>query len=105
MTPEALQRGHERAWKQAYSLGAIASRLWRARVAPQVSLAANLGYRFYARNLHRFYTCDWFLGGEGRAAGGAGSEATQVAATAAVLPAGVHLVGAGEPPGPGAVCG
>ena len=105
MTAEELQRGHERAWKQTYSLGAIASRLWRARVAPQVSLAANLGYRFYARNLHRFYTCDWFLGGEGRAAGGAGSEAPQVAATAAVLPAGVQLVGAGEPPGRGASCG
>jgi radical SAM superfamily enzyme YgiQ (UPF0313 family) len=101
MTPEELQRGHERAWRKAYSLGAIASRLWRARVAPQVSLAANLGYRFYARNLHRFYTCDWFLAGAG-AAPGAGAVAS--AAPAPVVPEGIHLVGAGEPPR-GAACG
>jgi radical SAM superfamily enzyme YgiQ (UPF0313 family) len=62
MTPEELERGHERAWRQAYSLRSIASRLLRARVDPQLTLAANLGYRFYARNLRRFYTCDWFLG-------------------------------------------
>jgi radical SAM superfamily enzyme YgiQ (UPF0313 family) len=62
MTPRQLQEGHERAWRQAYSLRAIASRLARARVDPHLTLAANLGYRFYARNLHRFYTCDWFLG-------------------------------------------
>ena len=24
-------------------------------------LSANLGYRFYAHNLHRFYNCDWVL--------------------------------------------
>jgi hypothetical protein len=32
-----------------------------------VRLGANLAYRFYAHNLHRFYNCDWFIGG--RAAG------------------------------------
>ena len=26
-----------------------------------LSLTANLGYRFYAHRLHKFYTCDWFL--------------------------------------------
>jgi len=62
MTPEQLQRGHEQAWRMAYSLPSIAKRLWKARVDPHLTLAANLGYRFYARNLHRFYTCDWFLG-------------------------------------------
>ncbi len=62
MTPEQLQAGHERAWRKAYAWRSIASRLLRSRVAPHVSLAANVGYRFYARNLHRFYTCDWFLG-------------------------------------------
>jgi hypothetical protein len=25
-------------------------------------MVTNLGYRFYAHNLHRFYTCDWVLG-------------------------------------------
>ncbi|HET9552785.1 MAG TPA: radical SAM protein [Anaeromyxobacteraceae bacterium] len=62
MTPRQLQEGHERAWRRAYSLPSIARRLWRSRVDPHLTLAANLGYRFYARNLHRFYTCDWFLG-------------------------------------------
>jgi hypothetical protein len=103
MTPEQLQQGHERAWRQTYSLGAIASRLWRARVAPQVSLAANLGYRFYARNLHRFYTCDWFLAGA-EAAPGAGGVAALAPAPATVVPDGIHLVGAGAPPR-GAACG
>jgi hypothetical protein len=26
-----------------------------------ISVAANLGYRFYANNLDKFYTCDWQL--------------------------------------------
>ena len=26
---------------------------------PATALTVNLGYRFYAHNLHRFYTCDW----------------------------------------------
>lgn len=62
MSPGALQAGHERAWRHAYRLRSIASRLLRSRVDPHLTLAANLGYRFYARNLHRFYTCDWHLG-------------------------------------------
>jgi radical SAM superfamily enzyme YgiQ (UPF0313 family) len=62
MTAEQLQRGHERAWRHAYRWTSIASRLLRSRVDPHLTLAANVGYRFYARNLHRFYTCDWFLG-------------------------------------------
>ncbi|HKH43402.1 MAG TPA: hypothetical protein VKM72_01930 [Thermoanaerobaculia bacterium] len=27
-----------------------------------VRLGTNLGYRFYAHNLHRFHNCDWILG-------------------------------------------
>ena len=27
-----------------------------------VRIGTNLGYRFYAHNLHRFYNCDWILG-------------------------------------------
>jgi hypothetical protein len=26
-----------------------------------VRLITNLGYRFYAHRLHRFYNCDWML--------------------------------------------
>jgi len=39
----------------------IARRLWKATAYEPLAIAANLGYRFYARNLHRFYTCDWHL--------------------------------------------
>jgi radical SAM superfamily enzyme YgiQ (UPF0313 family) len=62
MTPAELEQGHERAWKDAYRYGSIARRLLRSRVQPHVTLAANLGYRFYAHNLHRFYNCDWIIG-------------------------------------------
>lgn len=58
MSVQELARGHERAWKAAYGWGHIASRLWRAGNLKPVSISANLGYRFYAHNLHRFYTCD-----------------------------------------------
>jgi radical SAM superfamily enzyme YgiQ (UPF0313 family) len=62
MTPHELAAGHERAWKSVYRYSAIASRLWRARAFEPLGIAANLGYRFYAHHLHRFYTCDWHLG-------------------------------------------
>lgn len=59
MTVRELATGHERAWKKVYRWSAIAKRLWAARNFTPVALAANAGYRFYAHNLHRFYTCDW----------------------------------------------
>jgi len=61
MSPEQLAEGHKRAWKEVYRYRAIAQRLWRAKAWEPLALAANLGYRFYAHNLHRFYTCDWHL--------------------------------------------
>ena len=27
-----------------------------------ISIAANLGYRFYGRNLDKYYNCDWYMG-------------------------------------------
>jgi radical SAM superfamily enzyme YgiQ (UPF0313 family) len=59
MTPLELAAGHERAWKNVYRWPSIARRLWNARNFQPLALSANLGYRFYARNLHRFYNCDW----------------------------------------------
>ncbi|MGH7303285.1 MAG: B12-binding domain-containing radical SAM protein [Candidatus Rokuibacteriota bacterium] len=61
MSPHELAMGHEHAWKKVYRGSAIARRLWKARAWEPLALAANLGYRFYAHNLHRFYTCDWHL--------------------------------------------
>ena len=61
MTPRQLQEGHERAWKAAYSRRAILKRIGKARVQIPISIAANLGYRFYAHHLHTHYNCDWPL--------------------------------------------
>ena len=62
MTATELQTGAERAWKAAYGWRAVASRL-RTSAAPRiVTLASNLGYRYYAHHLGRFYNCDWILG-------------------------------------------
>ena len=61
MSAERLAAGHERAWKKVYRYRSIVRRLWRARAYEPLAIAANLGYRFYAHNLHRFYTCDWPL--------------------------------------------
>jgi radical SAM superfamily enzyme YgiQ (UPF0313 family) len=59
MSARELAEGHERAWKKVYRWTSIARRLWTARNFQPLALTANLGYRFYARNLSRFYTCDW----------------------------------------------
>lgn len=61
MSAPELERHTERAWKRTYRFGSIAKRLAGSRLQLPVSLAANLGYRYYAHNLHRFYTCDWPL--------------------------------------------
>ena len=62
MTPAELQAGTERAWRHAYSLTSIARRLRQSPSSLPVALGANLGYRYYAHHLHKFYTCDWPIG-------------------------------------------
>jgi hypothetical protein len=63
MSVETLQRGVEAAWRFAYG----GRSMWRRMLASPspwpVRLGTNLAYRHYARNLHRFYTCDWVIGG------------------------------------------
>lgn len=59
MSARELANGHERAWKQAYRWSSVARRLWNARNFQPLAFSVNLGYRFYAHNLHRFYNCDW----------------------------------------------
>lgn len=75
MTIKELQEGHEQAWRHAYKATSIAKRLAGARIQLPVSIAANLGYRFYARNLHRYYNCDWFIGQAGAPRVAAGAKA------------------------------
>ncbi len=57
MTPQELARRTEWAWKKTYSLRSITKRLIGSRTQTAVALATNFGYRFYANNLSRFYTC------------------------------------------------
>ena len=59
MTVQELEEGHERAWKKIYQYNNIVRRLWNAKNFQPLAITANLGYRFYAHNLHKFYTCDW----------------------------------------------
>jgi radical SAM superfamily enzyme YgiQ (UPF0313 family) len=58
MTVKQLYEGTEMAWKYAYSFQSIWRRLAGSRREPLIAIAANMGYRFYAHNLHKFYTCD-----------------------------------------------
>jgi radical SAM superfamily enzyme YgiQ (UPF0313 family) len=65
MSVEELQQGAEVAWKHAYSLRSIARRIRHSPAPWPVKLGTNLGYRFYAHNLSRFYNCDWIIGRAG----------------------------------------
>ncbi|HSL20132.1 MAG TPA: radical SAM protein [Vicinamibacterales bacterium] len=62
MTVDELQGGTETAWRYAYSLRSTARRLLASPSPWVVGIGANLAYRYYARNLHRFYNCDWVIG-------------------------------------------
>lgn len=62
MSVQQLQLGVELAWKHAYSFSSIARRIRHSPAPWAVKLGTNLGYRFYAHNLSRFYNCDWIIG-------------------------------------------
>jgi radical SAM superfamily enzyme YgiQ (UPF0313 family) len=62
MTVEELEQGEALAWKHAYSYRSIFQRIRHSPAPLPVRLATNLGYRFYAHNLSRFYNCDWIIG-------------------------------------------
>ena len=67
MSVQQLQEGIETAWKHAYSMRSIFSRIRHSPAPLAVRIGTNLGYRFYAHNLSRYYNCDWIIG---RAPGG-----------------------------------
>jgi radical SAM superfamily enzyme YgiQ (UPF0313 family) len=61
MSRQDLIDGHEKIWKEVYSYKSIFKRnsrqmLARLRSIPLI-LGANIGYRFYANNLSKFYNC------------------------------------------------
>ena len=62
MSVQELQQGVESAWKHAYSFSSIVRRIRHSPAPWPVKIGTNLGYRFYAHNLSRFYNCDWIIG-------------------------------------------
>jgi radical SAM superfamily enzyme YgiQ (UPF0313 family) len=86
MSVDELSRGTEAAWKHAYRFRSIASRIRHSPAPWGVRLATNLGYRFYANHLDRFYNCDWIIG-----------RANGSAATAGALPPVAVTVGGSAP--------
>ena len=62
MSPQELLHGTESAWKHAYSFRSIARRIRFSPAPWPVKLGTNLGYRFYAHHLSRYYNCDWIIG-------------------------------------------
>jgi len=62
LSVEELQMGTEAAWKHAYSFRSMARRMVHSPAPWPVKIGTNLGYRFYAHNLSRFYHCDWIIG-------------------------------------------
>ncbi|HEU4387786.1 MAG TPA: radical SAM protein, partial [Blastocatellia bacterium] len=62
MSVRELEAGTEIAWKHAYSVRSILSRLRHSPAPWGARLATNFGYRFYANHLSRFYNCDWIIG-------------------------------------------
>jgi len=58
MSVQELQQGTGQAWRAVYSLNGMFSRLRHTAAPLHVALITNFGYRFYAKNLTRFYNCD-----------------------------------------------
>ncbi|MBT8079625.1 MAG: B12-binding domain-containing radical SAM protein [Gammaproteobacteria bacterium] len=61
MSVNELEKGHHGVWNKVYSYSSIARRMMQTPITKSLYLAANFGYRYYARRLDRFYTCDWRL--------------------------------------------
>jgi radical SAM superfamily enzyme YgiQ (UPF0313 family) len=76
LSVQELQEGVERAWKYAYSWKSIGRRLRHSPAPWSVRLGTNLGYRFYAHHLSRFYNCDWIIGRAGRMPASVSTEAS-----------------------------
>jgi radical SAM superfamily enzyme YgiQ (UPF0313 family) len=57
MSAERLLEGHEKIWRDVYSYKSIWSRIGGHSSPLGIVIGANLGYRFYAHNLSRFYNC------------------------------------------------
>lgn len=61
MTPEELQEGHHRAWREAYDFTSMFKRIAGARSFLEVIPFSNLAYRRYGRHMPRF-TKEYMIG-------------------------------------------
>ena len=61
MSTRELELATAEAWRHAYSWKNIAQRLRKSPGPVHAVALTNLGYRYYAYNLDRFYHCDWAL--------------------------------------------
>ncbi len=61
MSPQELEQGTEQAWLTAYSWRGIRKRLRVAAAPLPIAMITNLGYRRYAKRLHKFYNCGGML--------------------------------------------
>jgi radical SAM superfamily enzyme YgiQ (UPF0313 family) len=61
MSVDELVRGTEQAWKYAYRWSSMLTRLRHTAADWHIALTTNLGYRYYAHRLHRFYHCDSWM--------------------------------------------
>lgn len=84
MSVDQLQFGIEAAWKHCYSWVSMARRLRHTAAPLHVAAITNLGYRHYAHNLHRFYTCDTMIWPDRRAPEERPAANQEVAATLTV---------------------
>ena len=54
MTPQELEEGTDRAWRNTYSTGSILKRLAPFKNSPWLSVPVNMGYKGYADKWHHF---------------------------------------------------
>ena len=58
MSETELEAATREAWRHAYSWSSIRKRLKKTAAPLHVALLSNFGYRHYAYNLDRYYSCD-----------------------------------------------
>lgn len=54
LSPSQLEEGEIWAWEQTYKIGSIVKRVFGSGCSPIMSLAANLGYRYYGNRLRDY---------------------------------------------------
>jgi len=61
MSASVLEKGNADTWRRVYGYKSIFKRMRQTPIPWVLYAGANMAYRFYARRLDKFYTCDWHL--------------------------------------------